>query len=213
MKTVPYTRWYDEVLPHLSGVGKPLVLNAIKSAVIEFCERSRVWVEATDAITVTDSDEAYEIPVPRNTASVRVERVWFDGKELDVVNEDQLSTHYRRDWRLVVGTPKFLTQLQPDCFYMIPRPVETRADVVRMMVSLKPGRTAASAPAFLHERYMDAVTHGAMARLHRMPGKPWTSIELAIAHSAEFDAACAAANVEANKAFGRARPRAVPLWM
>ena len=102
--TKEYTDWYDEVLPDLTGCPTPIALNAIKQAAIKFCHGSRVWKEYVDLITVTATDELYDIPTPKDTEAVRILRGWYEGKELDVLQEEQINDLFPDDWTLQTST-------------------------------------------------------------------------------------------------------------
>jgi hypothetical protein len=208
-----YTEWYDEVLPEVAGCPTELALNAIKQTAIRFCHRTRVWKEFVDLITVTATDEVYDIPTPRDAESVRILRGWYDGKELEILQEEQVNDMFPDDWTLQTGTPLYIMQTAPDCFYLVPRPEATVVDAVKLFVALKPTREATGLPSFVYERYLDSITHGVKARLFSMASVRWSNPSLASYYVGMFEEDIGNANVDAYKGFGKARPRVKPQFM
>lgn len=55
--------------------------------------------------------------------------------------------------------------------------------------ALKPARDAMTIPDWIYETWADAIVDGAMWRITSIPGKPWTSLQLATLHKTHFDRA------------------------
>ena len=214
--SVEFASWYNEVLPSAPGCPQNVALNAIKNSVIEFCMRSRAWKEYPALVSVDGSD-SYSIPLSTaypNTSAVRVERAWYDGKELTVITEDQANDRFNSsDWQTKEGIPDSLLQLDPENIRLVPSPQDAATDVLKLLVSYKPSRAATDVRDFIWERYLDVITSGALYRLMLIPRKPWSDPSMGMAHKSMYDAGIAKANVEAFKGFGKAAPRAKPMFL
>lgn len=213
--SVNYTDWYDQVLPSVPGCGQGLALNAIREAVINFCERSRAWQEYPAAISA-DGSATYAIPVSSGyaeTSPVRIERAYYETKEIEIISEEQAASKYGlNDWRDQQGDPLCILQIDPENFYLLPSPQDASTDAIELLVSYKPTRASTAAKDFLWQRYMMGITYGALAILLKMPKKPWTDTQLGIYYDGMFTNAIDKAHTEVFKGFGRAKPRAKVTW-
>lgn len=212
MPTTLFTAWYDEVVPEM--VGSPplaLVLNAIRNAAIEFCDRAWVWRIDQGPMAIAPGASTYDWEPPANTVVCRPLQVWIDKRRLEAKGAGELSELYG-DFMQMDGAPRYFVQDRPDQLIIVPRPASMLpyGGGITAKVAIKPKRTATGLDSFIHERYLDAITHGAKFRLFIMRKKPWTDTGAAADQKTLFDAAVNKAKLDAEKGFAGARMRVKP---
>lgn len=211
MSTTLFTAWYDEVLPEVPGCPQPVALNAIRNAAIEFCRRSWVWRVSLDTMPVYAEVPDYELEPPTKTKVAKILQVWFQGREIYPKAPDELNRLYAR-WPAETGTPKWFVQRDPEILLLVPMPLTSIEDAVEAEVAIAPSRASTGIDSAIYEKYLDAITHGALARLFRSKSKPWTDTVLAADRTNQFDAAIGLAKVDAVKGHGRSRLRVKPYF-
>lgn len=193
-----FTGLYDEVLPDLPGVPQLLALNAIRSASIEFCERSCCWVVDADPISAVANQPVYQFEPEAGTDVVCVVQAWYNGQEIHQRTADQLEDELSirstafiagSPWNEQPGVPLFFMIERPDEFVLAPFPSTALANAIKMKVAVKPSRTAKGMERWILNKYFEALASGAKYRLLSMQKKPWSSPELAMYHKREFDLA------------------------
>ena len=119
-------------------------------------------------------------PVP-NTTPVSPSSQWFDD----------------------VGEPVAFLQPDQDSFQLVPKPATSLVQGVKMRVSYKPTKTAATLPDILFSSYAEDIGHGALAKLLAIPKMAYSNPELAVYYQGLFDAAIGKSKVDAAKGFTR----------
>lgn len=207
MANVAYTTLFGEVLPDLPHCPVDIATNAIRNAVIEFCDRSQILQFEATLITPVDGQADYTIPgLPTGTVVARILKAWYDGFEIEPKDGDALNQMYG-DWRgLTGGTPRFITMTPPDLtkVTLVPPPANPLAGVIfRIRVALRPTRASTDFDPNVAETYAEDIAHGAKARLMAIPGKPYSNERLAAYHSGAFNAGITKAIARANKGMTR----------
>ena len=87
-----------EVLPYVPGCPDSLVLNNLRSATIDLCEKSKAYVCDLDAITTVSGVFEYEFDQPTGTDVHQVLWMTYDGNDLDPITPRSLELNYP-DWR------------------------------------------------------------------------------------------------------------------
>lgn len=212
-----FTDFLLQVAPHCVGAPEAMVVNEIRNAAIEFCDRSWVWIANTAPIGLTANQQDYTLTTPvTGTQIAQPLYGTYSGKHLDPKARDDVIRE-DADWRNTSGTTPtaFIANDGGVSVSLIPVPSTTVAagtgktvnDGLHFTVALKPGRTQTTIPDWICERYLEVISHGALYRMYAMPKKLWTNANLAGAHKTLFEDGIAAARKKASRSFTRASLR------
>lgn len=216
-----------EVNPFVGGAPEALVLNAIRNAVIEFCERSWAYVADTTPLAMVAKQQDYRPIPPAGTAIAQILYGYYNGKIIWPTTKDD-ALKLDQNWRNRTGTrvDTFIAAGSGSLVSVIPVPsVAVPAVVVSpnvmsnglvLTAAIKPARDAKQFPAHLYERYLEEIAHGAVARVLSIPHKVWSNVNAALFHRNAFLDGASQARADASKGFTRAalrsRPRGVANW-
>lgn len=171
------------VLPDVIGCPMPVVDQAIVSAAIEFCERTYVWRHTPATVAAVEATTSYAFVTPTGAKVERVQAAWLDGIPLKVRNAtDMLGV---ADWLTKTGTPEYLVALDDSNWRLYP----LGGGDVDMLVTLKPTRDATTIDSDIFEAHVESIAAGALARLQKKAGKPWSDLEQAAINKGIFDTA------------------------
>lgn len=170
------------VMPYARGCPAPTAFHAIREATRTFCLRTKLW-RGGDSFTIMPGQCA-SIAVPYGAELCEMERVDFDGKQLEPQSVQWLDEHYP-DWLtgLTGSAPSFVTQLAPDTLAVVPA-AEGR---VTTRLVLMPSIDAMEVPDFLVDKYGRAIGAGALADILLLPGQPFSNPQLAQVHVLNFE--------------------------
>ena len=190
-----YSSLVKEVLPFVPFCPDSLVEQQLRSATIEFCERSKAFVLDMDPFNTVAGVYEYDFDVPTGTEVHQILYMTYDGKDMDPISPRSLELNYP-DWRDRTGTPHVYLQKNPTTFWVVPVPSGT--DQVIASVALKPTRTSNNIDTTISNQYRDAIIYGTLYRLLRMPNREWSDVGAAQEYLYQF-------NLEINQAELRAR--------
>lgn len=201
MATVPYSLWLPSVQVNVPGCPRPMVIEAIRSKVIEFCQKTRFWRAELDGFYTVADDEEYEIDVPSDSTIADILVIKVNNNELVPKTQDEVEELYSpgSDWRESSGVP--------DCFFLrdtstaVFVPIPDAAYPVRITVALKPTQASQGVEEIIFEEHKDTIMHGALAYLMQMPEKTWSNPNLSIFHDGKFTAEIPKAKRKAEKGF------------
>ncbi len=156
-----------KVYQYAPNCAEPAALDAIRSAAIEFCERTRLW-RTTLALTVTTAMTVTLTPISDSVIHDIETIVWDNGKVLEPVTTRYLDERFPL-WRAeeLTGQPSYYTQLTEDAITFAPFEAGTASAYVR----LKPTYSCTTLPDFIFNRYLDVIRAGVLARLLMLPGQ------------------------------------------
>lgn len=205
MSTATWDQFYDEVLPYVRGCGVEMAKAKIIDAAIEFCAETFVWKADHAPIDAVADQHTYDfVPPVANTKVERIDRAWYDDKEILPKTEAELRELYA-NWPTEAGTPLYYLQEGLENVRLVPYPSASLTGALVMKVSLRPSTAATGVDTTIWERYVDDVAAGALAKLFVMPDKPWTNTAQAGYYGGMFEAAKDLARLKAFKGFTRAR--------
>lgn len=168
--------YLTEVRPWAPGVPDPVAYKAIRSAAIEFCERTRLW-KYEDDYDVT-AEDCGEIFTPNGSVLHDVEIMMFDGRPLLPKTSRDLDAIMPR-WRLGIdqtsGLSLYFTQIEQNSFRIVP----ANDGHINLCLRLKPSPTTMELPDFLANEYKEIIGWGALGRLLTTPGQSYSSPDLA----------------------------------
>jgi len=172
-----------------------LVESNLRSATIEFCERSKAYILDMDAFNTISGVYEYDFDIPTGTEVHQVLQMTYDGRDMDPISPRSLDLNYP-DWRDRTGRPHVYLQKTPSTFWLVPVPQGSFPVIAS--VALKPSRTSNNIDTTISNQYRDAIIYGTLYRLLRMPGREWSDVNAAREYLAQF-------NLEIQQAELRAR--------
>ena len=190
-----YSSLVKEVLPYVPLCPDSLVEQNLRSATIEFCERSKAYILDIDPFNTISGVYEYDFDIPTGTEVHQVLLMTHDGNDMDPISPRSLELNYP-DWRNRTGQPHVYLQKTPTTFWIVPVP--SGAKEVITSVALKPSRTSNNIDTNISNQYRDAIIYGTLYRLLRMPNREWTDIGAAQEYLYQF-------NLEITQAELRAR--------
>lgn len=196
---------------HCMGVPEPSMVHEIRSALVLFCERTRVW-KALHTLTVKANRADYEIPAEDSAVVVTIEEARFIGHRLPPEALDVLQQRWD-DWMTQTGTPLCFTQMDPDSLKLVPMPVADVPKGLSLRVCYKPDRTAKDVPDWLFQQYAEVIAAGAIARLTAINSLPCFNPGVSAAFGLTFYEGMNKALHKADKSFTRTPRRTVPRFM
>lgn len=182
MKTLE--SFLPEILPDVPGCTSDMAIRALRNTIIEFCEKSLIYQDTMDAVTVLQGITDYDLEPPKDYRIQKIMKVWYLGQELEALAPDSIGVPdaYRTSitgYNPSSGPPAGYTQKDVDTFTILPIPDQKYVASITMRVALVPLRTVTEVVDFLFEIWGETLGFGAKARLMLTPGKPYSNNEAA----------------------------------
>ena len=98
-----------DILPYVPTCPDSLVESTLRSACIEFAERSKAYVYDLDPITTISGVYEYEFDQPSGTDVHAILWMTYDGDDLDPISPRSLELNYS-DWRNKTSVPQVYLQ-------------------------------------------------------------------------------------------------------
>lgn len=176
-----FTVFYPRLMQYAPGCAEPAMEDAIRLAVIDFCENTRLWRYSVDVATAAFGPIAITTPTDSVIFDIEMSRV--DGQRLEPATTFYLDDQFD-DWRdsTCTGQPQYVTQLSEDEISIVP----WQACTISLRVRLKPSIDAETIPDFIALKYQSTIQSGALSRLLMLPGQPFTNPDLAMSFAAQF---------------------------
>lgn len=162
-----------DILPYVPNCPDSLIESTLRSACIEFAERSKAYVHDLDPITSISGVYEYEFDQPSGTDVHAILWMTYDGDDLDPISPRSLELNYS-DWRNKTSVPQVYLQKNPSTFWVIPVPGSAVTNGIQLSVALKPSRTTSNIDTTFSNSYRDGIVYGTLYRLMRIPAKDWT---------------------------------------
>lgn len=164
------------VLSQAEGCPEEVAADALRDAVIEWCERTMCY--ETPLLIETDGNE----PEPPDATAMRIHKITdarIDGDQIDVLakNDPKLATLGHYDRAIVFADPS-----QP---FLLPAPSSPMA--VELLCVLVPGIESEEFPDLIWQKYRRHLEAGARGALQAMKGKPWSDPNQAAYELGEFN--------------------------
>jgi hypothetical protein len=209
---IPYTRFLPDVLPYAPDCPELVAIQQLRSATIEFCERTDYVRYDHPAIDVVGGVGAYTLTAPAETTVSRVLDGYHSGRRITAISEDTLAAHYSQNWSEQEGRPIYFFLTEPGNVTIVPKPQTSQDDALRFVVALRPSRDSSTCHDILFERFAEVISAGARSRLYEMNGQPFYDPQAHLYYRARFVSGVGAARAERNRSHGRAILIARPMW-
>ena len=134
-----YESLIKEILPYVPGCPDSVVESNLRAATIEFCEKTKAFVQDLDPITTISGIYEYDLEPPADTAVHKIMWALYNGDALEPISTTLLEER-KPKWREAsyYGTPQYFVKQSRTLFYLVPVPNETTANSTRLRVQLKP---------------------------------------------------------------------------
>lgn len=197
MANTRYTDLLQYVLPEVAGCSSLLAEMEIRAAVIDLCRRAKIWTHEDDPTVTMALARTYDLNAPNGAAIIEIKSMWCGGFPVDPTDDD--------DDASVTGMPETYRQISPEVFALWPTP--NGEYEITMELTLAPARASTSFPAWIAERYHNAIVAGAKSRLMLMAGNPWANVQTALFYRSMFETEVATAHSDSTTGFARTRLR------
>ncbi len=189
------------------GCPQPIIVQYIRDAAIEVCERTLAWRYSQPDIALTPGVPEYPYEAPSEAEVHAFLTVTVNGEPLTPVTLEQVNRDYPT-WPDMAfdqrSDPRYILQLDPDNFAVAPLPDSSKAYNLKMIVALKPLRTASGMDKAAFDDLENVIMHGALQNLLVLPNKNWSDRELAAYHAKQFLSRITERRARANLGAGRA---------
>jgi len=168
------------VLPRANHCPEPIAIDAIRTAAITFCERTKLW-RSSDKFKVSNGCNV--VAVPYGAVLHQIESARFDGNPLEPVSLSWLEENYPH-WREVEGIgAKYITQVEPGTVRVVP----SASGELALTTILKPSNDAEELEDFLIDLYARTLADGALAEILAIPGQMFSNPDLAVYYGNRFE--------------------------
>lgn len=189
------------------GCPRPTIIQYVRRAAIEVCEKTLVWRFEQDPIRLTAGVYEYEYDVPNNTEVCGLIHATINSAPLYPATQEEIHTAYP-GWPSTDstqrGTPRFIGQFDPDHFVTALVPNATPSYDVKLFLALKPTKDATGMAETPFDECEQIIIHGALQHLLVLPNKSWTDRELATYHAKQYTFKTASRRANANLGVARA---------
>lgn len=187
-----YDDFMPYVLPEVPGAPEPIVTQHIRSACIDFCEKSLILTRDHDPITLVEKIVDYDLEPPTGYIVVKVMKAWLENQELtplapDFVREASVYNRLFSSYESAPDRPRAYLQKDERSISVWGVPDKNYANGLTLRVALKPSRASTTIENVVFEDYAEVIAHGALYRLMISPGKSYTNPEMAAVHKNLFD--------------------------
>jgi hypothetical protein len=188
--------WLEVVAPAVAGCHVHRMLDAVRAAAAEFCERSLAWTETHADISLVEDQAVYTLTVPTDARLSQVRSAKIDGVPISVTTSTWLDER-RPGWKNEEGAAVALIGVgNTDTVQLVPKPKNVSSNKLSLKIAWVPTNLAATLPDFLEKRYRYVIGNAAIGLLKAIPGQPWTSADTADKARKDFDTEIAKAYVE-----------------
>lgn len=186
-----YEDFFPNILPEVPGVAEMVAANAVRNAVIEFCEKSLILTRDHDPITLKAGVVDYDLEPPKGYIVVKVMKAWLENNELiplapDFVREASVYNRLFSSYEANSDRPRAYLQKDERSISVWGVPDQDYTNGLTLRVALKPSRASESVDSVILEDYAEIIASGALYRLMMSAGKPYTNVELAGVHKGLF---------------------------
>lgn len=198
---ISYQQWRDEIRPFLPSCPDITIDWAVRSAAIEFCDRTWIALHEMDPEPPQLAQASYSLDTPNELEAVGVFQVFFGNNQLLPRSQEQLNAHFGGyDPTTQTGTPRFFTRLADiDTITVLPAPdaaAIVTGDTLKIVLAVKPTRDSSQCPDLLWRNWMEEIAAGAKAKLMATPSQEYTDAKLAGLYRQQFVNALGKAKIE-----------------
>lgn len=206
MATRTFLSLATRLAPSVPGCPQPVLIQYIRDAAVEVCERTLAWRYEQPLVRLTSGVYDYPYETPTDTEVHAFLTVALNGEPITAATLEQVHNLYPQWPDMAVeqrSSPRYIAQFDADNFAVAPIP-DANTYSVKMILVLKPIRTATGMDKTVFDDLENVIMHGALQHLLVLPNKPWSDRELAAYHSKQYLAKTVERRARANLGAGRA---------
>ena len=185
MANTAYETLVPEILPMVVGCPDTLIINAVRRAVIELCEKTGVYSQQLDPLSTVSGTYEYDLEAPTGTLVHKIQWVTHQGEALEPLTTSLLEERQPK-WRDESGTPKYFVKQSQKLFWLVPVPDATLTSSTILRVQLRPTDASTACDSEVMSDYRDQIINGTLFRLLRVPGRDWTDFASAQVYASLF---------------------------
>lgn len=177
-----WNQFLPQVRRHVAGCPEPLMEDAVRSAVRDFCMKTQTWRANLAAVSSIANQRDYALAPPAGTLLVAPVFVYYNGQQVDPVTEDLLDS-VSGTWRYSTDKsvqPSHYLFMSPTTISFDPIPETAITNAIRVRAAVMPSPTGADCDDEIYDKYVEDIGSGAAGILLAIPGKPWTDLVAAI---------------------------------
>ena len=176
------------LLPDVPGVPDVTAKQALLLTAIDFCTSTHAWDEIQDPITLEDGVNEYIIDTAPGTRIAAIKNVWLADRVIVPKTMEELP-QFIPNWQTAASSiPAYYNApASLESIRVFPIPLEPNGAQMTVRAAYTPTLSGTYIPDELAMRYLDAIIHGAKARLMTAPGKGWSNPALATYHQQQYD--------------------------
>lgn len=192
----------QHVMPSVPKAPTVMVDKFVKDAIVDFAKKShRMQIDITP-ISIVAQTSLYTIPNPTGFQILTAAKLFFDGKQLHSVSENQLDLEWRslnsihcicsnesgEGWRdYEADSPAVFYQPKPNEVRLVATPTAALTNGLTGRVVVYPMLSMTTIDDDIYNEFYEAIAAGALARLMAVPSQPWTSVQLVPYYSGMFE--------------------------
>ena len=189
MSTRTFMSLVNRLAPSVPGCPQPIIEQHVRDAAIEACERTLAWRYEQPSTRLTPGVYEYPYNNPLQTEVHAFITATVNGSPLDPVTLEQLYAKYP-SWPSLDpdqrSDPRVICQLDPDNYTLAPIPDAAKTYDLKMIIVLKPVRSATGMDKSVFDDLENVIMHGALQHLLVMPNKNLSDRELATYHAKQY---------------------------
>jgi hypothetical protein len=206
--TVPYEDFLPYVTQYIPDVSEFVAVAAIRSACIEFCEKTLFWQYNVPGIPSVANQASYVVQTPSDTKMVVMISAYFNTNLLIPKGPDELARIYRMgDWQQVTGTPQYITRIIKPEVRLVPTPYDAQTGTLYLRVALAPTRDSTEIDSEIYEQWAEAIAWGARARIYSNTRQDYTDKNAAVEATKMFKYEINRARMQVTKGLTRSSPQ------
>lgn len=175
-----WSKFYPYIQPYLPGCPEIVIEAHLQEAAAEFCLQSEVWRFDIEPDFTSGSTAEYEIDTPQNAVLENILSLYVEGHKVSAVTD----RHYDLPSTAAMARPVNYSIYQDTQIRFYPTP--DKKYTFEGVGVLKPSLGATGVEDWIFETHGRCISYGAIALLAQIPGKEWSSSDLAMYYQAKF---------------------------
>ena len=209
MSEVSYEVFLPEVMPFVRDVPEIVAIQAVRNAVIEFCEETHYIQENLDPMMGLKGEGLYQLDaISNNYKVVEIMQAYYGDQLLIPKSQEELNQIYRTsNWEELDGNPYYYFRTKSNEMRLVTKPILTEANKLKVKAALAPKRSSTTITDELYERFLEQIAMGARARLYNTPDQPYYDPAAAGVYTKRFNDIMAEVRTRVYKGLTRASAR------
>lgn len=179
----------SKLAPSVPGCPLPTIIQYVRDAAVEVCERTLAWRYEQDPIVLSSGVYEYPYELPRGADVAAILHASINNVGVLPLTEEALHKFYPA-WpdttSAALAAPRSLAEFSPSTFVLAPVPDAASTYTVKMFLALKPSPDSDGMERDVFDACEPIIMHGALQHLLVLPNKSWTNNDLATYHAQQF---------------------------